>query len=94
MVNHIVTWNVKEENKETSCKKMKEMLEALPAFIPEIKFLQVGINENGEEYDAILITRFDSYDDWKTYDVHPEHQKVRAFIKTVTEGRIVVDFTE
>lgn len=94
MVNHIVTWNIKEKNKETSCKKMKEMLEALPAFIPEIKFLQVGINENGEEYDAILITRFDSYDDWKTYDVHPEHQKVRAFIKTVTEGRIVVDFTE
>lgn len=94
MVNHIVTWKVKEEGKTESCAKMKEMLEALPAFIPEIKFLQVGINENGEEYDAILLTRFDSHDDWKTYDVHPEHQKVRAFIKTVTEGRIVVDFTE
>lgn len=94
MVTHVVTWKVKEEGKEAPCKRMKEMLEALPAFIPEIKFLQVGINENGGDYDAILITRFDSYDDLKTYDTHPEHQKVRAFIKTVTEGRIVVDFTE
>ncbi len=94
MLNHIVTWIVKEENKEASCKRIKEMLEALPAMIPELKFLQVGINENGEAYDLILLTRFDSYDDWKTYDVHPEHQKVRAFVKTVTESRVVVDFTE
>lgn len=94
MVNHIVTWKLNEENKQENAKKMKELLEALPEKIAQIKFLQVGINENGGEYDAILLTKFDSYEDLKAYDVHPEHQKVRAFIRSVVGGRISIDFTE
>ena len=70
------------------------MLDALPPVIPEIKFFQVGLNENDDDHDAILISKFDSYDDLKTYDAHPEHQKCRAFIRGVSESRVVVDFTE
>lgn len=94
MIKHIVTWKVKEENKADNMKKMKEMLEALPEKIEWIKSLQVGINENGGEYDLILITEFDSFEKLKEYDIHPEHQKVRAFIKGVVENRVSVDFTE
>ena len=94
MIKHIVTWKVKEENKESNMKKMKEMLEALPPKIDVIESLQVGINENGGEYDLILITEFESFEKLAEYDSHPEHQKVRAFIKGVVDGRVSVDFTE
>ena len=94
MIKHIVTWKVKEENKADNMKKMKEMLESLPSKIGVIKSLQVGINENGGEYDLILITEFESFEKLAEYDTHPEHQKVRAFIKGVVESRISVDFTE
>lgn len=92
MVKHVVVWKLKEENKTENAKEMKRQLEKLPALISQIKSLEVGINENGGEYDVILITSFDSYDDLKTYDAHPEHQKVRTFIRGVVKTRIAVDY--
>lgn len=97
MVKHIVMWQLKDEAegnpKAENAKKMKEMLEALPDKISNIVDLQVGINENGGEYDIVLVTTFASYEDLKTYDQHPEHQKVRAFVRTVAAGRGAVDYT-
>ena len=92
MIKHIVTWKLKEENKIDNAKKIKEILEALPSKISLIKKLEVGINENGGEYGVILITEFNSYEDLKNYDVHDEHQKVKAFIKTVVTDRVAVDY--
>ena len=94
MIKHVVVWKLKEENKAENAKKLKEMLDALPPLIPEIKFFQVGINENDGDHDAILISAFESYDALKTYDAHPEHQKCRTFIRSVAESRVAVDFTE
>ena len=97
MVKHIVMWKLKEEacdhTKAENAKKIKELLEALPDYIPEILELQVGVNENGGEFDAVLVTSFPSYDALKTYDAHPEHQKVRKFIGQVSSERAAVDFT-
>lgn len=98
MVTHVVMWKLKDETengtKQENALKIKEMLEALPEKIAEIKSMQVGVNENGGEYDAILLSKFASYEDLKAYDVHPEHQKVRAFIKEAAVSRAAVDFTE
>lgn len=97
MIKHIVMWKLKDEAegalKAENAKKMKEMLEALPAQISNIVDLQVGINENGGEYDAVLVTTFASYEDLKTYDQHPAHQQVRAFVRAVAAGRAAVDYT-
>ena len=64
MVKHIVMWKLKEEalehTKAENAKKIKELLEALPGVIPDILELQVGINENGGEFDAVLVTKFPS----------------------------------
>ena len=94
MVTHVVVWKLKEENKAENAKKLKEMLDALPPMISEIKFFQVGLNENDGDHDAILISKFDSYEDLKAYDGHPEHLKCRTFIRSVAESRVAVDFTE
>lgn len=94
MIKHVVVWKLKEENKAENAKKLKEMLDALPPQIEQIKSFEVGINENGEEHDAILISEFASFDDLKIYDAHPEHQKCRTFIRSIAESRIAVDFTK
>lgn len=92
MLKHIVTWKMKEEGKLQNMQKIREMLEALPAKIDVIKSLEVGFNENGGEYDIILITDFANGGDLKAYDSHPAHQKVREFVRSVVESRVAVDY--
>lgn len=97
MIRHIVMWKLKDDAegspKAENAKKMKDMLEALPDKISNILELQVGINENGGDYDAVLVTTFASYEDLRTYDEHPAHQQVRAFVRGVAAGRAAVDYT-
>ena len=92
MLKHVVMWKLAEENKNENMRLMKEKLEALVGVVPVIKSLQVGFNENGGEYDVILITDFNSVGDLQLYDSHPEHQKVREFIRSVAESRAAVDY--
>ena len=92
MLKHVVVWKMKEENKLSNMEKIKEMLEALPAKIDKIKSLSVGFNENGGEYEIILITDFENKNDLMEYDEHPEHQQVRKFVRSVVESRIAVDY--
>ena len=60
MIKHIVMWKFKENEEE----KMKEFLEGLNRLkdiIPEIKYMETGININpNNEYDAILISEFET----------------------------------
>lgn len=92
MLKHVVTWKLKEENKTENIRLIKQKLEALVGVVDVIRSLQVGINENGGEYDVILITDFDNKDDLQIYDTHPAHQEVRKFIRSVVESRIAVDY--
>ena len=92
MIKHIVLWKIKEENKEENAKEIKKRLEALVPKIDDIKKLEVGVNENGGEYDAALVSEFESYDDLKAYDGHPEHLKVRQFIRSIAVTRAAVDY--
>ena len=92
MVRHIVCWKLKEESKQQNAMLMKQKLENLVGKIEEIKALRVGINENGGEYDVVLETTFDSMEALKTYDAHPLHQEVRAFVRTVVDDRIAIDY--
>lgn len=98
MVKHVVFWALKEEaqgrTKQENGLLMKQKLEALRGVVPQIGTLCVGINENGGEYDVCLVSEFASMEDLKAYDTHPEHQKVREFVKSVVEKRAAVDFAE
>ncbi len=93
MVKHIVTWKLKNENKSENAVKIKELLKELKSKINYIKELEVGINENGGEYDIILITSFNDYDDLKSYDINEDHCKVKDFIKNCVISRVAIDYT-
>jgi len=106
MIKHVVMWKLKNTangcSKYENAKKIKAMLEALPAKIEQIKFLEVGIddsiansntNDSNAGFDACLITMFDSAADLDIYQNHPDHKQVSAFVAEVREARAVVDWT-
>jgi hypothetical protein len=99
MLRHVVMWKFKEEaegkTKDENCKIIKERLEALPARIPFIKRLEVGINESVSSMssDMVLITEFDSQEDLDLYAVHPNHVQVSEYVSKVRTSRTVVDYS-
>ena len=95
MLKHVVCWKFKEENKKESMQKVREMLLALPAKIPFIRSLDVGVNVNTSDaatFDMALVTEFDSQEDLNAYQVHPDHQAVAKFVATVCTDRSVIDY--
>ncbi len=98
MLKHIVMWQFKDEAegkmKMENCLHVKKMLEALPATIPFIRKLEVGINEytSSMAFDMVLVTEFDSKEDLDLYSVHPEHVKVSEYVGKVRSARNVVDY--
>ncbi len=99
MVRHIVMWKFKDEaeglTKEENLLKVKSMLEALPEKIDFIRKMEVNLNENnnGKNFDAVLISEFDSLDDVKRYRVHPDHVKISEYVSLVRLDRASVDYT-
>ena len=98
MIKHIVMWTLKDSaegaDKAANARKMKELLEALPPLIPVLRALEVGTDvfAAAPACDVILYTAFDTRADLDAYQVHPEHQKVVAFVKQVVTSRSVVDY--
>ncbi len=94
MIKHIVLFKFKEDTDEkTDFSSIKESLENLTQFIPELKKIEVGLNSNpNEKYDLALTTEFDNWESLKIYAEHPEHLKVGAVIRKTLELRACVDY--
>ncbi|NLZ73912.1 MAG: Dabb family protein [Bacteroidales bacterium] len=98
MVKHIVLFKLKDSisqsQKNQIMNQFKEAIEALPAVIPFIRAIEVGINSNPEEqWNIALYSEFDSLDDVKKYAIHPEHVKAGQLLANVKEDRACVDYT-
>ena len=99
MLHHIVMLKLKDFAEGKSGKEnaelIKDKLEALKTKIPEIKRIEVGLNMDSSEYsnyDLVLDTYFENYDELKTYQIHPEHKKVAEFVAKVRDLRAAVDY--
>jgi len=98
MLKHIVFFKMQAEaegaSAETNALQLKQMLDALPAVIPEIVALETGldVSRSPASFDLSLYTEFASEQDLETYRVHPAHQKAVAFVQKVTSARAVVDY--
>lgn len=92
MIKHIVMWKFKE-NEEENMKKFLDGLNSLKSIIPEIKNMETGININPKnEFDAILISEFETMEDLEKYKNHPEHLKVSALCKSIRLDRQAIDY--
>ncbi len=92
MIKHIVFTKFQDPAK--SVPEAKALLSALPEKIPQIISLEVGgdVLHSERSYDMALIVTFRSLEDLKLYDTHPEHGKVRAYIKAHRTASATVDF--
>jgi hypothetical protein len=98
MIKHIVMFKLKKceipGDKIRASRSIKEKLEELPAFIPELKMMEVGINISTRDtaYDLVLVSEFDNEKDLETYRVHPKHVEVVDYILKHKDAAVVVDF--
>ena len=97
MIEHVVMWKFADsaegKTREENMASVRERLFALPAIIPEIKFMQIGrdVCRTEMSYDMMLVTRFDSLEALHTYKVHPAHVEVASYVAKVKVARVVLD---
>lgn len=99
MIRHIVMWKLKDQaegaSKEKNAEKLKLILEGLKTSIDEIKNVEVGIQINGEDkeaLDVVLICDFENELNFKMYTRNAAHKKAIKFINSVVEKRVFVDY--
>ncbi len=97
MVKHIVLFKLKDEApaeaRLAAMNAFKAAIEALPAKIPFIRSIEVGLNINpAETWSIALYSEFDSLDDVHRYAVHPDHVAAGKLLAEVRESRACVDY--
>jgi hypothetical protein len=94
MLTHIVIWKYNSDVEEEVRQEHVRMLRALAAIIPEVESLSVGFDvlKLARSFDSGLVATFRDRAALDAYTVHPEHIKVAAFGKTVSEQVASVDF--
>jgi len=96
MIKHIVFWSIAEgadgKTVAESAQIIKEGLERLVGIVDGLRVAQVGMNVSDSKYNLCLYSEFESMAHLEAYQTHPEHMKVREFVKKVRTDRAVVDF--
>ncbi len=92
MIKHIVMWKFKE-GEEKNMQIFLQKLNDLKSKISEVKSIETGVNINPKnEYDAVLISEFETMEDLEKYKNNPEHLKVSALCKTIRLKRQAIDY--
>jgi hypothetical protein len=93
MLTHIVFFKLKEHTPEV-VQKTKEVLLNMEGKIEQLLSIEVGVDvvHSERSYDIALVTKFNSLADLAIYNAHPVHQVVVAYIGTVREASVSVDY--
>jgi hypothetical protein len=98
MIRHVMMWKLKEvadgRGRMENAALIKSRLETLPALIPEILRLEVGVDvlKDGASWDLCLIVDFQDIAALRRYHAHPEQISVAELVNRTRELRAVVDF--
>ena len=97
MVKHIVLFRLKEDlaqdEKESVMERFKTAIEALPAYIPAIRRIFVGLNMNpDEQWEICIDSEFDTPDDVKAYAAHPRHLAAASILEGYKQDRACTDY--
>ncbi|WP_433825669.1 Dabb family protein [Actinoplanes sp. CA-015351] len=76
--------------------KAKLRLEELAGVVPEIRTLEVRLDElqTGVSWDLYLKTTHRDADDLRAYQAHPAHLELGVWLRPLLATRAVVDYTE
>ncbi len=90
MIKHIVMWKFKPGT-ENERKEFLDGLRGLYGVIPQIREQEVYVNCAPGNYDAVLISAFDTLEDLEAYKHDPRHVEVSALCKAIRTDRVAVD---
>lgn len=99
MVKHVVFFRLADmaegKTKLENAQIIKQGLLSLLDKVPVLRSEKVGINipnATKTDYDICLECEFDTWEDVDTYQNHPEHLKVAAYIAKCRTARAAVDY--
>jgi len=96
-IRHVVTWKLAAEDSAVRSEQAQEVarrLLALEGVVPQLLSISAGANVAYPEanWDVTLVADFDSVDSLEAYQVHPAHEEVVAYVRSVVASRVAVDF--
>lgn len=91
MIRHIVMWKFRPGT-EAEQKQFLEGLKGLQGVIPELLKSEVAVRVGEDNYDAVLVSEFESLETLEIYKNDPRHKAVSALCKSIREDRVAVDY--
>ena len=91
MIRHIVMWKFRPGT-EAEQKAFLEGLRGLQGVIPQLKRSEVAVNVGQGNYDAVLVSEFESLEALDAYNNDPRHKAVSALCKSIRTDRVAVDY--
>jgi hypothetical protein len=94
MIHHIVLFRFKPGTSDPAIAAMRTALLAMPARIPDIRWIDFGVNQapGSTEYSHALVIGFDDMAAVLRYGDDPHHKAVIAeYIAPIREARLAVD---
>ena len=91
MIRHIVMWKFRPGTEAEQTRFLAE-LRGLQGVIPELLRSEVAVNVGQGNYDAVLVSEFESLEALDAYKNDPRHKAVSALCKSIREDRVAVDY--
>lgn len=91
MIRHIVMWKFRPGT-EAEQAKFLGGLRDLQGVIPQLLRSEVAVNVGKGNYDAVLVSEFESLEALDAYKNDPRHKAVSALCKSIREDRVAVDY--
>ena len=91
IIRHIVMWKFRPGT-EAEQEQFLSGLRALQGVVPQLLQSEVARNVGAGNYDAVLVSEFNSLEDLEAYKNDPRHKAVSALCKSIREDRVAVDY--
>lgn len=96
-IRHVVSWKLAAEDDDERAAHAAEVarrLMALEGVIPQLLSISAGANVAYPEsnWDVTLVADFADIAALEEYQVHPAHEEVVAYVRSVVASRVAVDF--
>ena len=91
MIRHIVMWKFREGT-EAEQEQFLTGLAALQGAIPQLLKSEVKRNVAPGNYDAVLLSEFESLETLQQYKDDPRHKAVSALCKSIRTDRAALDY--
>ena len=81
MITHVVSFRWKSETTPERLEAISAALATMPHLVPSIGTYVYGpdLGANGAaNMDFAIVATFATVDDWRAYDTHPEHDRIRV----------------